>query len=453
MVGHRPRPLGFVPVEPPTWLIHPCRDVSVRPYSDGLLGNYRSLTRHHLLPFFGARRADEITPAPGGGVHRAKLGATGSTRFPGRPLTRSSLRLGLVALRLILQRAVTLGYLTSNPVVGLGRFARVDEEHIDPFTTAELQSVVATAHRLVPDFAALLPVWAQTGMRAGEVCGLQWQDLDLERGVVWFAHLDPWPPRGRPRPAKPAPSRWPTQSWTSRPSGRVAARGGRDRLGGRRGPLAPPGALARPRGLRLRPRGGPPAGPCAPHDLAKGPDHGGSPPPGRGQLRHHFASTMLSRNAPLLYVQKQGGWRSAAVLLRVYARWLPDTVTARLAATPAQPMPMAAGAEGWNTSETMAARAPGETSRSTWPPRACSEIRHVTDSGPKSLPRQDNHGRSHGCADREFHVRLAEGRCSRASESERRRLSRLRLYAIQPVPGPSLRMGHGENPDLRCRGP
>jgi integrase len=41
------------------------------------------------------------------------------------------------------------------------------------------------------------------------------------------------------------------------------------------------------------------------------------------QLRHAFASTMLSRNAPLLYVQQQGGWRSAGVLLRVYARWMP----------------------------------------------------------------------------------------------------------------------------------
>jgi integrase len=41
------------------------------------------------------------------------------------------------------------------------------------------------------------------------------------------------------------------------------------------------------------------------------------------QFRHTFASTMLSRNAPLLYVQKQGGWRSATVMLSVYSRWLP----------------------------------------------------------------------------------------------------------------------------------
>jgi integrase len=40
------------------------------------------------------------------------------------------------------------------------------------------------------------------------------------------------------------------------------------------------------------------------------------------QLRHTLASTLLSRGAPLLYVQAVGGWRSAAVLLRVYARWM-----------------------------------------------------------------------------------------------------------------------------------
>jgi integrase len=50
------------------------------------------------------------------------------------------------------------------------------------------------------------------------------------------------------------------------------------------------------------------------------------------QLRHTWASTLLSRNAPLLYVQQQGGWRSASVLLRTYARLMPQP-----SATQAQP--------------------------------------------------------------------------------------------------------------------
>ena len=47
---------------------------------------------------------------------------------------------------------------------------------------------------------------------------------------------------------------------------------------------------------------------------------------------------MLSRNAPLLYVQKQGGWSSATVMLKVYARWLPGPeLTAQPTATLLQP--------------------------------------------------------------------------------------------------------------------
>ena len=40
--------------------------------------------------------------------------------------------------------------------------------------------------------------------------------------------------------------------------------------------------------------------------------------------RHSFASIMLARNAPLLLVQRAGGWRSATVLLHTYASYMPD---------------------------------------------------------------------------------------------------------------------------------
>ena len=63
------------------------------------------------------------------------------------------------------------------------------------------------------------------------------------------------------------------------------------------------------------------------------------------QLRHTLASVLLSRNAPLLYVQRVGGWKSATVLLDVYARWLPQEgvgeVQGQPNATPAQPRAVA----------------------------------------------------------------------------------------------------------------
>ena len=43
------------------------------------------------------------------------------------------------------------------------------------------------------------------------------------------------------------------------------------------------------------------------------------------QCRHTWASQMLSRNAKLPYIQSQGGWSSAIVLLRTYTKWKPTT--------------------------------------------------------------------------------------------------------------------------------
>ena len=51
-------------------------------------------------------------------------------------------------------------------------------------------------------------------------------------------------------------------------------------------------------------------------------------------LRHSFASILLSRRAPVLYLVKVGGWKDATTPLRVYAKWAdqePDS------ATPVQP--------------------------------------------------------------------------------------------------------------------
>jgi integrase len=186
----------------------------------------------------------------------------------------------------------------------------------------------------------MLRLWAQSGLRAGEVLGLQWQDLDLERGTVlvqrsWSRQRIGPTKTGRARvvsalhPIAEASGEW-------RPGATVEARSILSGL--RRLPVRSldPATYIFARGER----------PLFSSDLhadwrrvltrAKVRHR---PPE---QLRHTFASTMLSRNAPLLYVQQQGGWRSATVLLRVYARWLPQEAVAlvvpeRPAATLLQP--------------------------------------------------------------------------------------------------------------------
>jgi integrase len=192
---------------------------------------------------------------------------------------------------------------------------------VDPFTGEELRAILTAAEKISPDFATLVRLWAQSGLRAGEVAALQEQDLDPTRGTVTVRRtytrerLTP-PKTGRTRTVSILhPLCEDTADW--RPGATPEARGLLARLKrlsvrsleptgflfGGPAPLATSVVNAlwrrvlRAAGVRYR-----------------------SPE----QLRHTFASTLLSRNAPLLYVQQQGGWRSAAVLLSVYARWLPQ---------------------------------------------------------------------------------------------------------------------------------
>lgn len=301
--------------------------------------NYRSGLRHHLIPFFGPMTVTSITSQTVEDFIALKLSAKGSTRFEGKPLSRLSLKMVLITLQMVLQRAVKAGHLPANPALRVGRFRRTDDENVDPFSGKELRAILETAQRRGPDFAAFLRLWAQTGLRAGEVCALQWQDVDLQQGTVLVRRT--WTRRrlgptktGKPRVVSMLhPVVDDTPEW--RPGATPGSWAVVDALRGLRVRALAPDGFVFTRGaeplasstINARWRG----------VLSAAGVRYRSPE----QFRHTFASTMLSRNAPLLYVQKQGGWRSATVLLRVYSRWLPPDADAvprtRPAATPAQP--------------------------------------------------------------------------------------------------------------------
>ena len=303
------------------------------------LDNYRSFTMRHLLPAFGHLPLTEITPAIIEDFIEAKRGPGGSIRFQGKSLSDASLRTGLLALRLILQRAVRTKRIPANPMHEVEWRGMPRTETVDPFTVSELQAILASADRLAPSFGTLLRVWMQSGMRAGEVVGLQWQDLDLERGTALVRRT--WS-RERLGPTKTGRERSVSilhpvadQAAEWAPGATAASIVVLERLG--KVTALDPGAFVFGAGSR-------PLSSMEVHRtwrrlLVAARVRYRAPE----QLRHTFASTLLSRNAPLLYVQQQGGWRSASVLLRVYARWMPQAFTegaqGQPSATPAQLRP------------------------------------------------------------------------------------------------------------------
>jgi integrase len=186
----------------------------------------------------------------------------------------------------------------------------------------------------------MLRVWAQTGMRAGELAGLRWGDLDLDKGTVTVQRTYS---RGRIGPTKTRQSRSvsllhpvPEETAHWKPGATIESRA--VLLSLRRLPVQ----ATDPEAYVFVWQDGGPWHPMAVlRAFKRALRAAGVRYRSPEQLRHTFASTMLSRNAPLLYVQRQGGWKSASVLLRVYARWMPQEFAADVAQSvhPSAPQP------------------------------------------------------------------------------------------------------------------
>lgn len=324
----RPEPVTFEVLAERWFTWYP----SITALRPGTIENHRKIIRAHLTPFFGATVMGEITRRAVQEFIAAKR-ATGGSRQTGKALADSSLLTMLPTLRLILDYAVEEKLLAANPMSGGPRLWRPSQtpEHVDPFTGRELRAILQAAEAIDPDAAVFFRLWVQSGMRSGEVRGLWRGDLDFDAGT---AHVQRSRTRGRIGPTKTGRTRLvsvlhpvceDTAAWQP-----GATTESRSVLAG----------LQRLRVTSLEPD----------RDLFGRPLHerwlhglwrrvvtkAGVRYREVEQLRHTFASTLLSRNAPLLYVAQQGGWKNAGVLLKHYARWMPQTAAQPLA-TPAQP--------------------------------------------------------------------------------------------------------------------
>lgn len=205
----------------------------------------------------------------------------------------------LVPVRGALRQAVEDGILETNPLADfqIRRVQKV-ESKIDPFTPTEVAALARTG------LGDLWTAWAWTGLRSGEVIGLDWGDVDLAGGCLVIKRAVRV---GRTKSPKTASGQ---RTVALLPAARQAI----ERLATRdgavfRNPTTGAGwhedrALARAfrkacaaAGVRYR----------YPY-----------------QLRHTFASWALSAGENPAWVARQMGHRNALMLFKVYGRWIPQ---------------------------------------------------------------------------------------------------------------------------------
>ena len=341
-IGTSAPPPTFAPIAN-AWLAHHSSARQLRPASATL---YRARLTS-LVTAFGDQPLSALTPAAIED-YLVRLREGGSVRFPGKGLSDRSLASTLQVLRLVMKYALRRALIATDPTAIIEwRRTSGPVALADPFTANELHAILTAARSLDADFATALELWMRTGLRAGEWAGLQPRDLDLDTGVVHVQRQ--WNGERGYGPPKTATSTrvvsfgHPILEGGWRPQRDIVAAMGQKLRGLKRTSMSPEGHLfTNPSGL---PWGSPLLSSMWRRAVTKARTRYRP----AETLRHSFASALLSANSPLLYTQKAGGWSTAAVLLRTYAKWLPsfetsieaaplDTPT-HLPATPAQLRP------------------------------------------------------------------------------------------------------------------
>jgi integrase len=84
-------------------------------------------------------------------------------------------------IRHMLNIAIEKGYLEQNPAKGVKRFQEAPWRHKFVFSELEIHQLMAVA---APHLRPILMVAFGTGLRKGDILGLRWADIDLDRGII-----------------------------------------------------------------------------------------------------------------------------------------------------------------------------------------------------------------------------------------------------------------------------
>jgi integrase len=175
-----------------TWLTQ-----SIGPHrKERTTGYYQQIIDNHLAPTFDPLPLIDIKPAHVRAFVAEKLNGRACSEHeqPARTCrvcvgtrSKNTVKNMVATLRAILYQAQVDDLIPSNPAARFGRFfdARHDpREHVTVLDAGDVATVFQAATKWYPDHELAVRVLFQTGMREGELLGLQWDDIDWPRNLI-----------------------------------------------------------------------------------------------------------------------------------------------------------------------------------------------------------------------------------------------------------------------------
>jgi integrase len=273
------------------------REAELRPKT---ISDYKWALELHLLPFFKDHSLAAITVEEVDRYRAAKLreGA----------LAPNAVNKTLTRLAQILEVAQEYGHIDRNPAKGKRRRAKTTTPKRTWVEPEQLMALIESADRFVRPIVATL---AGTGLRIGELCALDWRDVNLATGTLTVQEAKTAAGEGRevdlPLGLQEELTEWRARSPRTRPSDPVFVTGRpRDGKHVRQTPRNVQARLTtvvKGANVKLKDSGIDPIGKVSPHSL-----------------RRTYASLRAALRDDPIYIAEQMGHKDARFTFSVYQR-------------------------------------------------------------------------------------------------------------------------------------
>jgi len=134
------------------------------------LGRDRTSFRN-LIPVLGPKALHLVTKRDIEAYARAR-----AEKVKGATINRE-----LALLRHLFNIAIEKGYTDYNPARGFKKFPEAPWRHKFFFSESEIEKLISAS---APHLRPILAVAFGTGLRKGDILGLRWSDVDLDRGII-----------------------------------------------------------------------------------------------------------------------------------------------------------------------------------------------------------------------------------------------------------------------------
>ncbi len=148
---------------------------------------YQELLRNHVLPVFETKRLNEITRGDVRDFLVSKLNA--KTMKDKEGYSRATMCVLRDVLSGVFNFAVDEEIISVNPMTGITKRLELNRKdykpEIHPLTMEELAKFLSVCQTHYSEFYPFFLMAARTGMRLGELLAVQWGDIDFNSSFIW----------------------------------------------------------------------------------------------------------------------------------------------------------------------------------------------------------------------------------------------------------------------------